>query len=154
MNTIHSRSQKPIIHTPGKRKVFMLFVLAVVVSISTFAFGRYETPNWKLDATVKNVDFYHAVSVCNNKKAVFLRFVNKNSKPVTVSFTEVLKTSAGTNEIPLGGKKKITLQPGETLATNCSENTCAECLLLPEQAVPTHKVEVKDFEFKELQVNL
>lgn len=154
MYNLNSKTQRKISAKPVNLKISLLLALAVVTSISAFAFGKKDVLNWKLDASVNNVDFYHAISVCNGKQVVFLKFVNKNTRAATVTFKEALKTSADKEEISFEGKKKFIVQPGETLAQNCSENDCKECILLPERAIPTHKVNVQDFAYKELKVTL
>lgn len=152
MQKLHNKFLKQFYLIPVNRKFAAMLAFFVVLSISAFAFSQNNTPAWKLNASINNVDFYYSISVCNGKQVVFLRFVNKNTKAATITFKEALKTSAGTEEASIEGKKKIVIQPGETFAQSCSENNCNDCMLLPERAVPTHKINVQDFVFKEIKI--
>lgn len=154
MKKLHNKFQSGFYLIPLNRKLATMLLFFTALSLSVFAFSQKDAPNWKLGTSLNKVDFYYSISVCNGKQVVFLKFINRNTKAATITFKEALKTSAGTEEASFEGRKKIVVQPGETLAQNCSDNKCQECILLPARAVPTHKINVQDFAFREIQVTL
>lgn len=143
-----------------KKLCVLCLLLCAANNIYAFAYKengdndkKQDNLTWKLDATVNNVSFYHVISECDGKKVVLLKFVNKNSSSVSASFKEFFTTQTGSEQTPFAGKIKLALRPGETVAQSCSDNTCKECLILPEQAFPTHKVTIQEFEFKDIDVS-
>ena len=108
--------------------------------------------NWKADATVNNVTFYHVVSDCNGRKVVLLKFVNKNTSAMTVSWKETVKTQMRPAENAFRGEQRLTLPPGETLVQDCSSISCKACVLTPEQVNPTYLAQILDYSFKDIKV--
>lgn len=139
-----------------------LFVLMLFSSQLSFqaaaqgtASGNLTPPlKWQLDATVGGVQFYHAITTCNGKKVVFLKFNNRNSSAVNVSWKEVFVLQQNATKVDdLLGQKKLTVQPGETLQSNCAEQKQRE-LLTPrvQQVTPVDKGEIVKFSFKNIKV--
>ncbi len=107
--------------------------------------------DWKADATVNNVSFYHAVAECGGKKVVFLKFVNKNAYAANITWKETVKTQMRPSENAIRGLQHLTLSPGETLAQDCN-STCKACVLTPEQVNPTYFAQIQDFSFTNITV--
>ena len=138
--------------SPRKHKS-LLFCLLLLVSAGAFAGddSKAEKLDWKLDATVKGVQFYHAVSDCSGRQVAFLKFVNNNSYAVNVSWKESVKTQLRTEENLLRGGQQLSLPPGETLADNCSAN-CKACMLVSEAIDPTYVAQIVSYSFKNISV--
>lgn len=131
----------------------LLLCLLLLVCAGAFASkdGNAEKLDWKLDATVKGVQFYHAVSTCGGRQVTFLKFVNQNSYAVNVSWKESVKTQLRTEENLFRGGQQLSLPPGETLADNCSA-TCKACMLTSEEIDPTYPAQIVSYAFKNISV--
>ena len=108
---------------------------------------------WVFHQTVNNVDFYHMLANCDGKKVVLLKFNNRNNHKVKVSWKEVLTTQFDKEVESYGGKKVVTITPGETFASSCGDNKHKDLLIMPAQVVPTYIAEISAFQFKELKVS-
>jgi hypothetical protein len=108
---------------------------------------------WILDKTVGNVDFYHIITVCNGKKTVFLKFNNKNSYSVKVTWKEVFKTRSEERKDGYIGKKELVLSSGTTTPNDCTDAANKKSILLPSEIDPMSVSEILDFSFKEITVN-
>ena len=149
----HSKSQSPQLFARYALPFRCLAVVAVFLfSASAHAFEP-KAINWKLDATVNNVEFYHAIAECNGQTTVFLRFVNKNTNAVKVSWKEAVTTQMRTESHPFRGDQKLTLQPGETMENSCSGTNCKTCVITPSQVNPTYLAKIADFSFKDITVS-
>ncbi len=108
---------------------------------------------WILDKSVGNVDFYHAITVCNGKKAVFLKFNNKNNYRVKVTWKEVFKIPPGEKKDGYSGKKELVLAPGITSPKDCADVANKKNIILPGEIDPLSVNEILDFSFKEITVS-
>lgn len=110
--------------------------------------------NWQLKSSVNGVQCFSAITSCNGNPAVLLKFVNTNPNEVKISWKEAfsIKESSEKTEA-FYGLKEMNLAPGETFAAGCSEAKNKKCLVLPEDAIPTHKATITDFEFREITVS-
>lgn len=143
------------------QRLFLLFLilfssqLAIQAAAQGTASGDLTPPlKWQLDATVGGVQFYHALTTCNGKKVVFLKFNNRNSGAVKVSWKEVFVLQQNATKVDdLLGQKQLTVQPGETFQSNCAEQKQRE-LLTPrvQQVTPVDKGEIIKFSFKDIKV--
>ncbi|MGZ5247013.1 MAG: hypothetical protein ACXWV5_08230 [Flavitalea sp.] len=110
--------------------------------------------NWQLKKTVDGVQCYSAIVSCNGNPAVLLRFVNTNSSEVKVSWKDAFQIQESEEKTEaFYGSRELNLPPGETSASGCTEVKNKKCLILPGDAIPTHKVTIKDFEFREISVS-
>jgi hypothetical protein len=109
---------------------------------------------WVLDASIGNVDFYHAITLCNGEKVVFLKFNNKNSYPVKANWKEVFKIKSGESKDGFNGKKELILAPGITTPNDCSDKANKKSIILPSEIDPALVTEILDFNFKEVTVNI
>ncbi len=118
---------------------------------STF---KQPADSWIFDKSVGNVDFYHKISNCQGQNVVFLKFENNNKHNVKISWKEVFVTQQEeAKKEGFKSEKKLTLIPGQTEASGCEDTINKACIILPEQAFPTHKVAILQFEFKDITVN-
>ena len=115
--------------------------------------GKEESLVWKLDATINNVSFYHALSECNGRKIAFLKFDNKNNVTTSVSWKETVKTQLRAEEKAIRGEQRLSLPPGETFETSCAGTVCKACVILPEQVNPTYLAQIVDFSFTDITVS-
>ncbi len=146
----------------------MLAILFISIANITFAknnlpppasfpallFSHCNSLDWNLDATVSNVELYHAISECNGKKVVFLKFNNKNSGPVTVYWKEVFITQEKNAEKTEGpfGEKQLVLSSGETFSSGCDDIKQKELLARPDQITPVYQAEIIKFNFQDIRV--
>ena len=113
------------------------------------------TSEWVLSQSNGNVDFYYKIDVCNGQKAVFLKFVNKNSYKVSVTWEEVYSDrKSGKNFENFSGDKQLTISPNATLQASCNGTECNECLILSSMVSPMQVVDVQQFEFKNITVKV
>ena len=144
-----------------KQLLFFLLLLFSTASFATPGFKKEKDHTdgsgsnlvWKLDATLNNVSFYHALSECNGKKIAFLKFVNKNNFATKVSWKETVKTQFRAEEKAVRGQQSLLLPPGETFENDCSGTTCKACVILPEQVNPTYLAQIIDVSFKDIAVS-
>lgn len=149
----------------GVKRFFFLFLILVfsATSLSNRSADYHNFKikqsgaaaiNWKLDATLSGVEFYHAIMECNGRNVVFLRLNNKNNYKVAVSWKEEFATRQLENRTAgHSGRKQMVLFPGETLQENCSSTQCEDCLIVPEKAIPSYKADIIDFAYKDITVN-
>lgn len=103
--------------------------------------------NWSHDQTADGIDFYHQIAQCNGDSVVFLKFVNSNSHNVSITWTEVFDTQTETGVLGFRGTRQIILTPGTTLQVDCADTNHSECLIVPLDVTPTHKVVIRSFAF-------
>jgi hypothetical protein len=145
--------------TKSIKGVLMVFFLVLLLQSTNGLFAQRppenSTPriNWSLNATVNNVKFYHAIVDCNGKKMVFLKFDNKNSYPVDVTWKEVFATQLEEKADGYAGKKQLTLQKGVTMPVNCADNLNKKNIISSSEVSPTYVVEIRKFDYKEISVS-
>lgn len=108
--------------------------------------------NWVYHKTVNGVELYHQLTSCNSKTVVLLKFNNKNSHKVKVSWKEVFTTQLEKSVEGYNGKKQLFIGPGETFSSGCQDDKIKELLILPQQVKPTYEASIKAFEFKDIDV--
>jgi len=109
-------------------------------------------PGWVLYASVRNVDFYYRIAECTGKKVVFLKFNNRNTQKVKVSWKEVFNTQFEVQKEGFRGTKQLMLPVGETAQSDCSNLKVKELLVLPSQVNPSYNADIKKFHFKNISV--
>ncbi len=110
------------------------------------------SPGWVLYASVHNVDFYYRIGECTGKKVVFLKFNNRNTQKVKVSWKEVFNTQFEVQKEGFRGTKQLMLPVGETAQSDCSNLKVKELLVLPSQVNPSYHADIKKFHFKNISV--
>ena len=108
---------------------------------------------WILDKTIGTVDFYHSITVCNGKKVVFLKFNNKNSYSVKITWKEIFKIQTGEIKDGFMGKKELVLSSGITTPNDCTDVVNKKSIVLPSEIDPVFVAEILDFSFKDITVN-
>lgn len=163
--------QKPIPASRSlKKAACSLFFVTVSVLFFSNAYAFYpqqSTPvfqhalylppdarpaDWIYDKTVDNVECYHMITACEGKKVVLLKFNNKNSGAVKVTWKEVFKTQMEQKREGYAGKKQLLIPAGETAASGCADSKNKELLISSSQVAPTYAAEIQSFEYKEIQV--
>ena len=116
--------------------------------------GPIQDISWTLDSTVNGVEFYHELADCGNSRKVLLRFVNKNSGPMVVTWKEFLTTrQLNTPTESAGGVKTLVLKPGETKAKSCTDTTLPLCVIDAGKAIPAYQADITGFSYKEITVS-
>ena len=108
--------------------------------------------NWQLETTVNGVEFYYAISKCNTENVVFLKMKNKNNYNVQVSWKEVFQTQLEKNK-ETGVEKKITILPGETFESDCTNIVHPELVIFSSQINPTYIVSISKFNYKNIMIS-
>jgi len=110
------------------------------------------TGDWVLDKTVSNVDFYHAVNVCNGKNTVFLKFVNRNANAVKISWKEIFVTAHRERIEGFAGRKEMVIQPGTTTPADCNDATNKKAIIRGSEIDPMAVVDIVNFSYKDITV--
>ncbi len=137
---------------------FRLCLLIVIIfSISFKGYSNLFLPlpqnlNWQLETTVNGVEFYYAISKCNTENVVFLKMKNKNNYNVQVSWKEVFQTQLEKNK-ETGVEKKITILPGETFESDCTNIVHPELVIFSSQINPTYIVSISKFNYKNIMIS-
>lgn len=135
---------------------FNLFIIfaAVSVPVTMHATGitAYPGEDWVLDKTVSNVEFYHAIRVCNGKNTVFLKFVNRNTRAVKVSWKEVVVTADRQRKEGYAGKKDLLIQPGVTTTQDCTDADNKKTIVRGAEVDPMSVVDIAGFIYKDITV--
>lgn len=134
------------------KSLFILTFLVLIVSIV----NAQQEPNkkdWIYDSTVSNVSCYHLIAVCGNKKVVFLKFDNKNSNPIKISWKEAFITQPHSEKTEtVFGEKELLLATGETSLTDCENVKQPKLLARPNAVSPIDQLDILQFSFKDLKV--
>lgn len=137
---------------------------AITLSLGLLILASYKDPGvfyemppqqveWQLDTTLGGVQFFHATIACNGKQAIMIKFNNQNNYPVQVSWKEMLTDEGNRRHESAAGIKKLVINPGETAASGCNENTNRQLLVLPDKSVLTHAIRITKFQFRDLIVS-
>jgi hypothetical protein len=116
--------------------------------LPNFAAG---TASWTLDATVDNVECYYKIENCNGSTSVFLKFNNKNTGNVKITWEEIFATQHEKASPGFVGKKELILLPGSTSDYDCS-GLNALLIIRSAQISPAYPVEVSQFKFSKITV--
>jgi hypothetical protein len=109
--------------------------------------------SWTLDKTVNNVDFYHKLIACGDKKAVLLKIENRNNFNVEITWKQII----GSKQIPNSTEESSTSQtlivePGITESVDCSENNNPILVILPTEINPTFLADIENFNFSSITI--
>ena len=109
--------------------------------------------SWILDTTVNGVEFYHSIQECNGKKAVFLKFNNRNTYQVKVSWKEVFATQQEAKVEGGKGQKELIIPTGVTVPASCTDNMMSrKNIVLSSEVSPMYVAEIRGYSFKDIQV--
>lgn len=111
-----------------------------------------KTGTWILDKSVSQVDFYHMIKECKGEKTVFLKFNNKNTYPVKVTWTEVFATQMETGRTGVGGKKSLVIPQGESSYSDCTGSSHKELVTLSSEVSPAYVAVISKFDFQSITV--
>ena len=89
---------------------------------------------------------------CEGRKAVFLKFINKNEYKVKVNWTEAFTTQMGKDIKGAAGQKKIILSKFEIAENNCSTTKFKEGRIFAGDVNPTYIADILAFEFNDIKV--
>jgi hypothetical protein len=125
-----------------------------VLTKTTFDFEKeYNSDSWILNTTVNNVVFYHKLVSCGDKKAVLLKFENKNNFEVEVSWKQIV----GSVQVPnpnddLASNNTLVLKPGTTEPNDCSDIENDILVVLPNEVSPMFIADIETFNFSSIQI--
>ncbi|MBL0359417.1 MAG: hypothetical protein IPP72_22280 [Chitinophagaceae bacterium] len=114
----------------------------------------HPTAEWVLDKTVSNVDFYHSITACNGKNVVFLKFVNRNSQSVKISWQEIFVTSGRERREGFAGRKEMLIPTGTTTPADCADVASKKIIIRGGEVDPMSVVEIINFIYKDVTVAL
>lgn len=109
--------------------------------------------SWILDKTINNVDFYHKIVTCEDKKAVLLKFDNKNSFSVKISWKQIVNSKQEPNATDeFSSLNTLIVNSGSVEATDCSDNNNDLLVVLPSEASPMYMADILSFSFSNIVV--
>ncbi len=123
-----------------------------MIFLSTAKTQAQSPPAWIKDTVVGQVEFYHSIIDCQDKKAVLLKFNNLNQNSRKISWKEVLQTQATEKVEAASGLKTLILPAGITSATGCAETIHRTCLVLPMDVSKAYAVRINQYFFTEISV--
>lgn len=130
----------------------LLFTVCIHLNLSAQD-NKPAKQTWVSDGSKNNVSFYHTIANCNGESVVLLKFINKNSRPVKIQYTQLFKTSK-VPEMKEGFKKRIEilLPVGETLASGCTDEKREQLIITSKDVSLSYKAEIIDFRFSDITV--
>lgn len=139
-----------------KQKKLLLLPFLFLCSL-LYAQNKIVSPDtkstWVLDKTENNVSFYHKIEICNNQKVVFLKLNNRNAYKVEISWKNVFTTRQTKEKVDgFKGQQKLTIAPGESFATSCTDQQNRKLFIKPMDVSPTYPADITMFEFKDIIV--
>ncbi len=147
----------------SRKKYFVAIALSLLLSIEAgYSFNTqvslkkkpfYPIVEWVLDKTVSNVDFYHAIVLCNDKNTVLLKFVNRNARSVKIAWKETFVTKTNEQKDGFAGTKELTIPPGITTPSDCSDTNIGQAIIRPGEVDPASLVEISNFIFRDITVS-
>jgi hypothetical protein len=161
---------------PGTRRIFSKLLLGVFVFLlmsgqqswgqRTATSGTFENIqnsnaritstvsdiDWIADQRVNGVSFFHRLTTCNGRTVVFLKFENKTTRPVSVTWTEIFDTQSKKGSEGWKGPKQIMLKPGTTSQADCAGTDNPQCRVVPLDVNPTYVAVIKSFAFANITV--
>ena len=124
-----------------------LMLITALIALAGFAWGQTTTGPWVLLQEQQNVRIYRSYGECDGQLTVFLRVVNSNSKPVSVSFDSAFNLSG--NVLPVELKKSYTVAASSTHGGDCSSE---DAKINPYQYVTSIQMGVSDYIIQNLKI--
>ena len=135
-------------------KLYLAFFAILLMAASANASLQNTTTidsTWTLDTTVNNVDCYYKFIVCGNDNLVYLRFDNKNSSQVSITWIDVVSTQHEANVESFVGNKVLTLDVGESPEYTCS-SSLNSTIVIPSKIHPAYKASIAEYKFNVISV--
>ena len=107
----------------------------MLIGISGFAQDKVK---YTLGTTSGNVECYYNLTTCDGKTVVLLRFNNRNTTPVTISWKEVFTTKQFPEKAVGYWPKQVTIAPGISEAAGCGDTN--------------HKGYILSFEYNDVSI--
>ena len=117
-----------------------------------YSITKIKDAQWIKSTTVNNVDFYHQIVTCGNKKAVLLRFENKNNFNVEVSWKELITIEEQFTSDSKLETKTLIINPGITEPSSCSDNSKSLLIILATEVNPTFGASINGFNFEDIKI--
>lgn len=157
----HAAFMHSALHCSARVNTLLIIAIAFLSPLLYASGNNHNYPlflaeknlNWQHDKTVGGVELFYAISSCKGSSAVFLKMNNKNKYPVEVLWKEVFETQAEKAAEAYGGLKKIVIEPGETMASDCDDPTHKALVVLAGNAIPTYIAVISNFNYKDVTVN-
>jgi len=151
MLTLHRLSA--ILHNPFLICSFLLLPTAAFAQKAAMD-NTSSASDWKLNTTVNGVELYYRIAACGSQKVALLKFVNTNSKAVTVAWNESFDVRGATGVANRSGlaKKQLLLAPGKTEQVDCQANPQKGLVARPAQETPVSTEDVTGFRFTNVTV--
>ena len=129
------------------RVILGLFLFPILVHATVLP------ADWILDTTVNGVEFYHSIQECNGKQVVLLKFNNKNSMPVKVSWKELFTTQVEAKAAGGAGQKELVIPKGVTVPASCTDAVNKKNIILSSEVSPAYVAQIKGFSYKDILVS-
>lgn len=109
--------------------------------------------SWVLDTTLNNVVFYHKLVSCGDRKAVLLKFDNKNNFNVEISWKQIVNSKQEPNATDeFSSLNTLIVNSGSVEATDCSDSNNDLLVVLPGEASPMYIADILSFSFSNIVV--
>jgi hypothetical protein len=129
------------------KQVTLLFSL-MLISLVGFAQG----PTYTLGTTSIDVDCYYSITSCNGKTVVMLRFDNRNTSPVTISWKEVFNTTLIPGSNPGYKVKQAILPPGVSEASSCTDVNHRDFIIGEADVSRAYRADITGFAFSDVTI--
>lgn len=129
----------------------LLLALGLLFAVSMETFGQDDS--WTLQTTVDNVDLQYKIVDCGEKKAVLMRFDNKNDFSVQVSWRHIIGSTLVPNTtVESSDTFSIVIGSGTTAPENCEDSNLEALVILPTEVDPTYIADITNFSFSSVTV--
>jgi hypothetical protein len=129
------------------KQVTFLFSL-MLISLAGFAQG----PAYTLGTTASAVYCYYSITNCNGKTVVMLRFDNRNSSAVTISWKEEFNTTLVPGSNPGYKVKQAILPPGVSEASSCTDANHNNYIIGEADVSRTYRADITGFAFSDVTI--
>jgi hypothetical protein len=129
------------------KRVLFLFSL-MLLSVQGFS----QQAAYTLGLNAGNVDCYYVLDQCNGKTVVLLRFDNRNSSPVTISWEEQFTTVQMPQWSPGIKTKQMVLPVGVTELTGCGDPGNRLLIIHGTQVSHTYVADITGFAYTNVTV--
>ncbi|MCB9251663.1 MAG: hypothetical protein H6605_04305 [Flavobacteriales bacterium] len=120
-------------------------------SAVTLSTGEEES-DWVLGKEVSNVECYYKIVSCDGMPAVLLKFNNKNSGNVKITWENSYEETTGVFE-DFNGIQEFVLQSGESDEVDCN-SVAGPNVITHFRIAPHRAVNLTNYSFKNVQVHL
>jgi hypothetical protein len=132
-------------------KTFRTLLLASGLLIVFSMQANAQDDSWTLQTTVNNVDFFHKLVDCGDRKAVLIKFDNKNSFDVKISWKQII----GTKEVPNTENEsdqrfEMSLTNGVIGPNGCQDSEFDNLVITPFEVEPTYMATIRNFSFSNI----